>query len=70
MRKHFRIVKNGFGYVAEMNTRWAIGDRFLDNPRWEDNWMPMGLTHQTIDEAQKDIEDYKISTQFEVVYEE
>lgn len=70
MRKHFRIVKSGLGYTAEMNTRWALGDRYLNNPNWEDNWMPMGGTHQTIDEAKKDIEDYKINTQFEVVYEE
>lgn len=70
MRKHFRIIKSGSGYTAEMNTRWALGDRYLNNPNWEDNWMPMGLTHETINEAQKDIEDYKNNTKFEVVYEE
>ena len=69
MRKHFRIVKSALGYVAEMNTRWAIGDSiaFAD---YEDTWMPMGGTHQIIEEAKKDIEDYKITTKFEVVYEE
>lgn len=70
MRKHFRIVRSGLGYTAEMNTRWALGDRFTDDPRWEDNWMAMGGIHQTIDEAQKDIESYKINTQYDVVYEE
>jgi hypothetical protein len=70
MRKHFRIVKSALGYTAEMNTRWALGDRYLNNPNWQDNWMPMGITHQTIGKALKDIDDYKISTKFEVVYEE
>ena len=70
MRKHFRVVKSGLGYVAEMNTRWAIGDRVVAGTTWEDNWMPMGCTHQTIEDAKKDIENYKINTQIEVVYEE
>ena len=37
---------------------------------WPDSWIAIGGHHETIEGAKQDIEYWKASTQFEIVYEE
>lgn len=68
MRKRFRIVQSKLGFCAELNTRWMInGDTF---EHMEDNWIAIGGTRETIEEARHDIQDWKDSIDINVVYEE
>jgi hypothetical protein len=69
MRKKYRIVKSSLGYSAELNTRHMVnGESIRDD--WPDSWIAIGGHHETIEGAKQDIEYWKASTQFEIVYEE
>lgn len=69
MRKKYRIVKSSLGYSAELNHMHMIEGQSIEDD-WPDSWMAIGGHHQYIDDAKKDIEYWKDSTQFDVVYEE
>lgn len=69
MRKRFRVVQTKFGYRAEYNTRWMIdGEGIREN--WPDNWLPIGVDRETLEEAKVDIQDWKNSIDTVVIYEE